>query len=537
MCPGADRFPMASKKLLYNFKALSLGITLILVFANVKNTWAATADYYKCHDRVGGEFNYGRAPQACNANTFGEDRLVVNTYGPLIFDDAEVSISERSRYVDEMNAVIREAAIYYLKKRKPAVTATELAWWVLGIQSTASHESYWSHYRKASDARIKMMRGDYGHGHGMMQIDDRAHFSVIDSGIAWNLISNLTYAMDIFYKNWQKAPTQSCVNSETNYEARVRSSWSAYNGGSGRICRWKNPADKWAQNDKNFYAHFSKRLWQKHLTNAHKKASIDVSCLIEKKENCPAPGSESAPLLRPGVLYKNSSGVYCVVTGDNKAACVSEARDAICLKVLSAYPSHEASLVKDSVLAAYGAVTLDRHKICAQYEDSLYPVGTQIEILKNTNLRATPGGGVVTVIPQNEVLVILDFEIRNAPANDRYYKVKYKNKEGYVFAGNRADYPSWAVVDLSQSRPSSLAKIGESIKVVNAVGVNQRRTPGGLFMRLIPKHTQLQVLDIEIESSNNKVYYKVRYLGDTGYIYTGFILPTDTTSTWTQVLR
>ncbi|WP_413287853.1 hypothetical protein [Bdellovibrio sp. HCB337] len=527
---------MGNKHISFDLKVFALGTAFTLVLGVATHTRAATADYYKCNDRVGGEYNYGRAPQACNANAFGEDRFVVNTYGTLIFNDSEVRASERSRYVDEMNAVIRDAATYYMKKRKPAVSSTELSWWLIGVQATASHESYWSHYRKATDARIKMMRGDYGHGHGMMQIDDRAHFSVIDSGIAWNLISNLTYAMDIYYKQWERAPSQSCVKSATDYEARVRSAWAAYNGGAGKICRWKNPNDKWAQNDKNFYEHYSKRLWQKHVTNANKKASIDVACLIEKKENCPAPGSGESTTLKPGVLYKNASGVYCVVN-NNKASCVNEARDAICLKVVSDYSSNEATLVKDSVLANYAPVTLDRHKVCPQYENTLYAVGTQIEVLKNTNLRATPGGGIVSVIPQNQVLSVLDFELRNAPANDRYYKVKFQNKEGYIFAGNKTDYQSWAVVDESNSWPATLARVGETVKIINAAGINQRTAPGGELIRLIPKNTQLQVYDVFVESSNNKVYYKVSYQGQVGYIYTGFILPTDTTAEWTQVLR
>src|SRR6185503_16455432 len=103
------------------------------------------------------------------------------------------------------------AAIYYIKKRRPTVSTTESNWWVTAVLATASHESYWSHYRKASDAKIKLMRGDVGHGHGMMQIDDRTHFPAVENGTAWNLIGNLIYAMDILYPSWVKAPSQSCV--------------------------------------------------------------------------------------------------------------------------------------------------------------------------------------------------------------------------------------------------------------------------------------------------------------------------------------
>jgi hypothetical protein len=527
---------MRTKNVQTKFTILALVAAFTLSLGATNKALSATADYYKCSARVGGEYNYGRAPQACNASSFGEDKVVVNTYGKLVFDDGSSRTSERSRYVDEMNAVVKEAAIYYLKKRKPSVSATEVNWWVLGILATASHESYWSHYRKATDARIKMMRGDYGHGHGIMQIDDRAHFSVINSGVAWNLISNLTYAMDIFYSQWERAPSQSCVKSPTNYEPRIRSAWAAYNGGSGKICRWKNPNDKWAENDKNFYTHYSKRLWEKYITNANKKASIDVGCLIEKKENCPAPGTVAeVPALKSGVLYKNSTS-YCVINS-GKASCVSEFRDAICLKHISPYTATDAVIVKDSVMATYNPTVIDRHQICAQYEPTLFSVGSSLVVQKTMNMRATPGGGVVSVVPQYQSLVILDFELRNAPSNDRYYKVKYQNKEGYLFAGAKTDYQSWATLDTSSQLPSSIARVGEYVKVVNANGINHRTEPGGAMIRLIPKGTQLQVLEVFVESANNKVYYKVSYQGQVGYAYTGLLLPTDTTAEWTQVLR
>jgi hypothetical protein len=62
-------------------------------------------------------------------------------------------------------------------------------------------------------------------------------------------------------------------------------------------------------------------------------------------------------------------------------------------------------------------------------------------------------------------------------------------------------------------------------------------TPGGTLIHLIPNGTQLQVLDVFIEGINNKVYYKVSYQGQVGYVYTGLLLPIDTTGEWTQVLR
>src|SRR5690606_23104670 len=141
------------------------------------------------------------------------------------------------RYMREMHAIIRDAAIYYLKKRKPNVSNQELDAWVTAILTITAQESYTSHYRKATNGKLKMMRGDVGHGHGLMQVDDRAHFNAIKQGLGWNLMTHMAYALDIYYSAWQKAPSKSCVGRETNYEARTRAAWSAYNGGSGSICR------------------------------------------------------------------------------------------------------------------------------------------------------------------------------------------------------------------------------------------------------------------------------------------------------------
>lgn len=530
---------MGIKKYLANKLVLLVVVGFVAMgfgFSGVARGGVPTVNYYKCTGRVGGEYNYGRAPQACNANAFGNDKYVMSTFKSLIYNDTAAS-SERSRYVAEMNAVIKEAATYYLKKRKPEVSATELSWWVFAIQATASHESYWSHYRKGPDSRLKMMRGDYGHGHGMMQIDDRAHFPAVNSGIAWNLTSNLTYGMDVFYRQWQRAPSQYCVGSPTNYEARVRAAWAAYNGGGGRLCRWTNSADRWSENDKNFYYHFRNRQWEKYIMDPNKKASIDVPCLIEKKENCPQRGAPPrTPTLKAGVLYKGPSEKYCVIQ-KGKAFCVSEARDAICLNQLSSYASPEAAAVSAAALAAYAPTTLDRHSLCKTYESTLLPVGMNIETQRNLNFRVSPGGGLIRVIPKGEVFTILDFELRHAPENERYYKIRYQDTEGYIFGGAKTDYDTWVVPETGRNLPASLARVGESVKVVNKVGINHRAAPGGALLALIPPGTQLQVFEVFIEGSNNKAYYRVNYKGQTGYIYTGFLQPTDTTGEWCEVLR
>ena len=137
-------------------------VTLVTAFSSIALAQNKTPDYYRCENRVGGEWNYGRAPAACDAGSFGSDSFVYSYLSPAVFYDALPISDERPRYVDELNALIREAATRYIKLRNSSVSDAELTAWVDLVKTTASHESYWSHFRVASDSRLKLMRGDLG---------------------------------------------------------------------------------------------------------------------------------------------------------------------------------------------------------------------------------------------------------------------------------------------------------------------------------------------------------------------------------------
>lgn len=520
-------------------KSWILALGAVLLFAAIAVPRAAkavaTADYYRCVARVGGEYQIGRAPSACNASSFGDDRFIESQFSSFIFSDPASRTNERLRYAQEMNSFIREAAAYYIKKRKPSVSATEVSWWTLAVLVTASHESRWSQYRRATDAKLKLMRGDYGHGHGMMQIDDRAHFPAITNGTAWNLIGNISYAMDILYPHWVKAPSQSCVRSDTNYEARIRAAWSAYNGGGAKLCRWTNSNDTWAQNDVNFYEHLVDKPYEKFVASAGKASSVNVPCLMEKQENCPARDPAGSTGLQPGILYQAADGRSCVINA-GKAYCVDQVRDAICLNSITGFTGKAATPVETAQLNKYSPMLADRHRLCAAYDPTLLGVGTSLETRKDINLRATPGGGLLALVPANTSLQILDFELRSAPLNERYYKVKYGTQTGYVYGGVTSDATTW-VVSSTDAAYKTLANVGESVKIVNSSGINLRATAGGTLMLTIPVNTNLKVSGVSVVGSENGVYYKVTFQGKTGYIYSGLLLPINSTAQWTQVLR
>jgi hypothetical protein len=495
-----------------------------------------TPDYYRCTGKVGGEWNFGRAPNACNASEFGSDSVVRDTYGALVFQDSASRTAERRRYMEDLHAVIRDAAAYYIKKRKPGASAAEVAAFQLGMLATANQESYWSHYRFASDSRYKMMRGDVGHGHGLMQLDDRAHFPAVENGTAWNLMGNIAYSMDEFFANWEKASAQNCVGSATNWEARTRAAWAAYNGGPSKLCRWTNPNDKWANNDKGFYEKLKNKSWEGYVSDDDSLAPINVPCLIEKRENCPAPGEPENQPIRENTLYRTAAGKACVLIG-GALDCLDEFRDSVCLQAVSRFTNTNAIVVTDEALSPYPQTSLDRHTTCAAFEPSLIGVGKMAEAVTAINLRATPGGGLVGLVPKGEVVEVLDFEIRNLATRDRYYKVSIDGVTGFVYAGDASDHANWLVASAKAPIPAVVARPGEKVGIVNSAGINLRSAPGGALIRNIPAHTQMVVIDYLVRNDVNDLYYRVNYGGKTGYIYSGALLPRDTTLLWTKRIK
>lgn len=516
---------------------------ILLIFCTLSFSllFAKTPDYYKCVARVGGEWNYGRAPQACDASSFGDDRVLLQDYSELLFADAEQREVERARYMQDLHAVIRDAAIYYLKKRKSDVSSEELNWFVLGIMTTAAQESYWSQYRVTMDNKLKMMRGDFGHGHGMMQVDDRAHFPAIERGVGWNLSLQLAYAMDIFYSGWQKSLNSSCVPSSTDYTSRIRAAWAAYNGGPSKLCRWKNPNDPWAKNDRNFYNQLSNRTWMKFVADQNRTSPINIACLMEKGTSCAKP-TDPVQNPEPEVpqtqqLYTTSSGQACLFVNQS-FQCVQMEKDRLCLLSINQFNPERFIALSPQLESEYPKQVLDRHSLCKQYSPSLIAVGQSIQTLKNINLRTSVGSGIVGVVPSGSVLAVLDFEIRNAALNEFYYKVQYKNSTGYLFAGDARSTQAWVKRVAEPTTPvSSVAVANQNIRVIKNGGINLRATPGGTILTVVNFNAIVRVENVVIRSADNEVYYLVSYNGKRGYIYSGKLLPKDTVMTWTNKIN
>ncbi|MEO0337481.1 MAG: hypothetical protein AAF202_13890, partial [Pseudomonadota bacterium] len=261
-------------------------VTSIAILMGVLSSQAVaqnpTPDYWRCENRVGGEWRFGRAPYACDVQTLSEPSVIEDVYSDVMFKDNLSRTAERSRYMRVLQTVLRDMANVYLEIRKPTASSAERAAFERALYTLGHSESFWSHYRLATDGRIKVMRGDFGHGHGIMQVDDRWHFNAVKDGDAWDLVFNMQYGLNIYFNEWQRAASAWCVPNPNDWEKRTRAAWAAFNGGPSRLCRWTNPNDRWARNDKNFYDKYKSQSWDPYIDNYDRESVLNIRCLMSE---------------------------------------------------------------------------------------------------------------------------------------------------------------------------------------------------------------------------------------------------------------
>lgn len=496
-----------------------------------------TPNDWLCDNKVGGTWSHGRAPSGCDGATFGPDSFVRGNYGPVIFDDAQTRSTEQKRYMQELYAVVREATDRYLTLRKPDVDPAEKAAFQWGVFALLRQESFWSHYRDAQlgaglPFKLKMMRGDSGHGHGMMQLDDRYHFVPVSEGKGWNLMQNFAYSIEIYYDAWKKAPA-SCLAGravdESYWRDRARSAWSAYNGGPTRICRWQNTADANAAKDKGYLDSYVKKYWEADVNDKIKPAAIDVACLLDMGSQCPLPSSGGD---WSGKLLKVGSGA-CVYDGDT-VHCIDALRDAICLSAFASFDSSQALTVYGYEINAKKRRDYNRNQLCRASVPGLLSIGTSFATVAPQPLRGAVDGAVIATLPAG-THQLLDFELRDAQAQQRYYRVKHGELDGWIYAGDRdshAGIASWAVP--AAGAGALLPYPGDWVEVATTSNLNMRDTPAGLLRGSLPRGTKLQVKEVYAIGSLNNLYYLVNANGQDGWINAGNVYPANTLASWTK---
>lgn len=290
-------------------------ITFFLALAT--NSLSVAQTDLTCTSKIGGSWNFGTAPSACNVSPLMTQALTRGQYTSLLFDDKTDVSSARKDFLSEMFPLLRDVTTAYLIRKDPNMSPAELAGFLDGVYALAHQETFWTHYRDGKDQVIRYMRGDYDHGHGMMQVDDRSHVDALRQGRGVDLVYNIVYGLDVYYKAWVRSATASCVSSATNYKSRARSAWAAYNGGSGKICRWTSNTT----GDKQYLEKFEKRTWLNYVHDTKAPVSVDVNCLMFNERPClttgtPVPPTEQPPtdsapheLLAKTVIVVASNGI------------------------------------------------------------------------------------------------------------------------------------------------------------------------------------------------------------------------------------
>lgn len=496
-----------------------------------------TPKYWKCYHRVGGTWDLGHAPKACDSYVFLDNEYAEMVYGDFFYQDANHGTDEMLNYVNLLHPTLRDYAAYYIKKRKPNVSEREIKEWQHAVFAVAHIESYWTHYRRGTDNRLKVMRGDSGHGHGLMQIDDRWHFARIKDGTAWDLFSNMTYALDIYYMAWKKAPNTKCIKRPNEWRNRARAAYSAYNGGLSNLCRWTNPYSKWSAIDRHFERKYDGKGWERYIEDLDATAPIDVGCVIEGNENCSnSPANPEVPDVPvENIVYQTDDGKLCVFA-EEQFICLNEdsQRDAVCLQGWTEEQlSENWQSMPEKYLENYELQSFDRGHICSAESLNLVPVGQSIELQKSINMRHTAGGILVGTLPSGSIVQVLDFEIRKYDRLNRYYYVKYGSKKGYIYAGNKHTFNEWASASHTPAEQKEIANIGDTIRLKKSI--NLRKSVGGNALTTVPKGSNVEVIDVKIIGNNKKVYYKISYKGRTGYVYGGRVLPTKTLQNWAVI--
>ncbi|GMG87911.1 hypothetical protein [Biformimicrobium ophioploci] len=513
-----------------------LSSALLLVGAAAQAAPWDTPDYYLCGNPVEGEWNYGRVPKGCDIDPWGDPQFAYENFGPLVFNDSLDRISERARYIDEMHSVIRESALYYLSQRKtPAEGEAEA--WVHAMLAVAQQETFWSHYREAAeDARLKMIRGDSGHGHGMMQVDDRWHFDALENGAGWQIFANLSYAMDIYFTAWEDAASETCVN-DGNWRERARSAYSMYNGGPSKGCRWTDPSDTWYRNDEAYIEKYDNQSWLDLMSNPDHVTALDIVCFVEASEGCSGVQAIDPDDLANwnGRVVRLESGESCIYDG-SALDCVEKMEDFICLSLQHDVVAISTVYPSASVSDAISRSVQDRHQCWNAALDGLQQVGQSIRSVQGINLRETPGGTDTNVdTTVDGVYQVLDMVVRDQAELYRYYRVRVGDVEGYIYGGTAASAGEWAIAaDHASLETVIVPQVGDTLTVLRADGIKIEDMPGGNEIGQVDAASEHLVDEVLVQGVDNHVYYKISAAGIIGYIYGGQLLGENTQAAWAE---
>ncbi len=502
-----------------------------------------------CSNSDAGSLNFGTAPTGCDAILFGDVSRISFLYRDFVFDRSADEKTERTRYVGKMQALMREIATAYIRRRQPQWKDSQVKDWVHAIISVGSHESYLSHYRLGLDKRLKLMTGDSYDSHGLMQINQKYH-SVRGQDNSFDLVGNILYGIDYFYAQLVTAAKSTCVTTAMKagkgWNANVRAAYSLYNGGS--VCRWTNGRDRWASNDKNFLSDFTEAPWKKYVENPDQKLQLKVDCLMNGDSLCAVARADRNAYLKSRPLIFDD-GRTCLITGARQFTCAPDARTFQCLaKIVPGTLSNVPVRLKVRDPSFRVNTVMDRDDLCRANIPGLAKVGGFLQLRSDIRARDGIGGPVLRGLKAGSVVQVIDYEIierhraDDKVATERYYRVPVDSgKSGWIYGGTQSDYKQWAVAKASKT-PSTILFIpvpGSTIQIRRQGGLSLRDADseiGGIGFHKVASRSQAEVIRVIVRESTNEIYLQVRSRNSTGYIYVGRTYPEVSIHQWIQVM-
>lgn len=548
-----------------------------------------------CQHKEGGRFLFGEAPFSCDAYPFGDVTRIKYIYPEITFDiSRNRDEGYRREYVTNIHAIIRDIADDYIRRRKPGVKDVEAEQFVRAILTTAAQESVFGHFRIGNDRRLKIMIGN-SIDLGLMQINQKYH-AAKGSELSFDLINNVMLGIEQYYREWERAKDLSCVlgpkpepeakpgkkadaakndvkndaktdgNGKTDgkgdkkkavakkkpkpytaaqiAENRLRAAYSAYNGGSGNICRFANGGATWARNDKGWLEKFNKRPWLPYVSDDQRKPVVNIKCLLEGDDLCAVADEYRVGYLRERPLITND-GYTCVSSDGHKLDCARDRRVFACIanlspEILSAKPMmFEKQDTSDMEVIKHR----DRNQVCAHAAPGLVLVGGFVKMVQDTKVRSNIGGKQIASTKAGQVFQVLDYEVKLGSKTERYYKIRIDEKiAGYVYGGNESDHGKFAVeANRAASKAAALhiPREGSVVEVVRKGGLSLKNEPGDKAgqLAMVPAKSKLTVSEVVTLDTANELWLRVQVGGQKGFIYGGRTYPTVTVGEWIKVVK
>lgn len=519
----------------------------------------------KCALPDGGRYTWGESPKGCDAQGLGDVSRSKSLYGAFIYDIGKKNESAHVKsYMTNMNALIRDLASGYIKRRLPGVSQDEVNTFVKAMHAVATQESYWTHYRFGKDGRLKIMTGDSDLSMGMMQLHEN---SLATQGrlARFDLVNNILLGIEHYYGDWMVAKNASCyknAKAADKLTALARSAYGSYNGGPKAACRWQDKTAKWYVNDVGYLEKYAGRPWAKNVTDANKVLDIDLECIKAGRTACQG-RSDAAPEQQKPVeqqqtqqqanglkaeqlvskLVTLEDGRQCYSSDGKSLHCSKDARTFSCLE---AYAPGLAKMdvlkvsSKDAVLKSFSvSIYSNRDELCKKAIEGLATAGEFVSSKQDLDLLDGKDGAKVSSLKAGSVVQVVDYEVAGEKAAVQY-RVAAEGKLLWIVAGEKA-----ANVAKSSDEAANKAAVhaipvaGDKVSVAVEGGVNFRAQPGtgGQIIGGVGEGDNVVVKGLKVINGMGELWIAVEVDGDQGYISAGRTSPELTTSQWVSFTK